>query len=69
MLTVHSKATRVHSDTIRDSIHESSFLLESERDSRGLFYTSLLLTLVLHFDPDLAVEVCVQGKGSFERIQ
>lgn len=70
MLTVRCYPTTVHSNILVESTHKVTPLLEWERASpRSFLYTTLLLALVLHFSPDLVVDVCVQGRGGFKRIQ
>lgn len=63
LLTVHP--TLLPSDSVRASIYKFP-LLARIRDSPSSFLCNpLLLPLVLHFDPDLVIDVCVQGRGGF----
>ena len=55
--------TTEFTDTLRASIYKFPPLLESERDSsRSFLHTPLLLTFVLHFDPDLVIDGGIQGR-------
>lgn len=66
MQTVRSDTIRVHSDTIRVYLQISPFARIRKRQLVSFLYTMLLLTLVLHFDPDLVIDVCVEGRGGFK---
>ena len=58
--------TTEFTDTIRASIYKFPPSLESERgSSRSFLHTPLLLTFVLHFDPDLVIDGGTQGRDGF----
>ena len=62
--------TTEFTDTIRASIYKVPPLLESERDSsRSFLHTPLLLTFVLHFNPDLVIDGGIQGRDGFKSIE
>lgn len=70
MIDRYNQPASSHSDSVALRQCESFYLqmppLAGIRDSPSSFPCNLLLLpLVLHFDPDLVIDVCVQGRGGF----